>query len=177
MRLFIAINFDENVKNKRLRIQRGLMMGTTGGNFSHKENLHLTLAFLGEVAEKELTKLHGIIDGLKSQPFDITIGALDMFRGGDICYLDLSAPKELFDLQKGLTSALKASGFQTDKKKYTPHLTIAREVKFSTSFSLIKFNDSISPIHSCVSRVSLMKSERIKGKLTYTEIYGKDLTI
>ena len=49
MRLFIAINFDEETKQSIIAVQRRLREWGRG-NFSHPENLHLTLAFLGETA-------------------------------------------------------------------------------------------------------------------------------
>ena len=50
MRLFIAINFDPDTKEKLLDVQRRLK-ACASGNFTRPENLHLTVAFLGEVGE------------------------------------------------------------------------------------------------------------------------------
>ncbi len=48
MRLFIAINFDNEIK-KKFTLAQDRLKQFTKGNFSHTENIHLTLVFLGEV--------------------------------------------------------------------------------------------------------------------------------
>jgi len=47
MRLFIAINFNEKIKDRLCEMQGQLKAQTYAGNFSRRENLHLTLVFLG----------------------------------------------------------------------------------------------------------------------------------
>jgi len=48
MRLFIAINFPDEIKATIAKIRDGLKEKAFRGNFSSDENLHLTLVFLGE---------------------------------------------------------------------------------------------------------------------------------
>jgi len=48
MRLFIAQNFTPETKSRLLTLRDDLRAQSTRGNFSLPENLHLTLAFLGE---------------------------------------------------------------------------------------------------------------------------------
>lgn len=48
MRLFIAINFDKNFKDGLINIREELRNQSVFGNFTLDENLHLTLAFIGE---------------------------------------------------------------------------------------------------------------------------------
>ncbi len=48
MRLFIAINFDDNTVNSLISLQEKLKASGAQGRFTRSENLHLTLAFIGE---------------------------------------------------------------------------------------------------------------------------------
>ena len=48
MRLFIAILFEENIINALTHFQDNLKAKGVKGNFSRRENLHITLAFIGE---------------------------------------------------------------------------------------------------------------------------------
>jgi nitroreductase len=54
MRLFIAINFNTDTRNRLIALQEELRTKSQSGNFSRDENLHLTLAFIGEVSPNKL---------------------------------------------------------------------------------------------------------------------------
>ena len=63
MRLFIAINFNDDTHNRLIALRDELRSRSERGNFSLPENLHLTLAFIGEVSPKKIEK----IDLMKSE--------------------------------------------------------------------------------------------------------------
>ena len=91
--------------------------------------------------------------------------------GGDIYWLGVEKKSELYSLADNLKQGLKDNGFSIDDKPFKPHLTLGREVILNRDPKSLTM-----PELSChVSRISLMKSERIRGVLTYTEIYGKEL--
>ena len=48
MRLFIAINFNENMKYALLKMQNELKKSGVKGSFTREENLHMTMVFIGE---------------------------------------------------------------------------------------------------------------------------------
>ena len=48
MRLFTAILLDREIKNTLIRAQKELMTLGVTGNYTTEDNLHLTLAFIGE---------------------------------------------------------------------------------------------------------------------------------
>lgn len=62
-----------------------------------------------------------------------------------------------------------------ENRRFQPHLTLAREVRVPASFDREAFSSSVSPTEMEVRVVSLMKSERIRGVLTYTEIFRGSL--
>ena len=69
MRLFIAINFDPETKRKLLEVQHRLReLGK--GNFSREDNLHLTLAFIGEVPMERLEDVKAAMDQVKFPPVE-----------------------------------------------------------------------------------------------------------
>jgi 2'-5' RNA ligase len=175
IRLFIAINFNEEVIDKIFRIQSKLKRYAVKGNFTRKENFHLTLVFIGET--DNLAAVKGVMDRISADPFTITIAGLGKFkrRGGDIYWLGIDRTKELTDLYSQISSELYSLGFDIEKREYKPHLTLGREVILQRNFDEKTFSEKLSPISMEVSRISLMKSERINGKLTYTEIYYKQL--
>ena len=54
MRLFIAIQLDERVKNALEHMQTALRKQRVAGNYTRAENLHLTLAFIGEYTDRSV---------------------------------------------------------------------------------------------------------------------------
>lgn len=105
------------------------------------------------------------------------LGGLGVFRrpGGDILWLGVKRNEKLNQLYFQMTGILAEKGFQLETREYRPHLTMGREVVFPAGFSGENFNRNFSGIRSEVTAVSLMKSERIAGRLTYSELYRKAL--
>ena len=56
MRTFIAIRFDEAIKEKITEVQDKLRDAAEKGHFTDRDNLHLTLIFLGEVSPNDIMK-------------------------------------------------------------------------------------------------------------------------
>ena len=130
MRLFIAINFDDEVKRKLVEMQNRLRKCALRGNFTSYNNLHLTLVFLGEVSDN-LELLHKAMNNVTVSPFSITISGDGRFKRdrGDIWWAGVEENGSLNLLQSQLSKALLDTGFPVEERKYTPHLTLAREVQ------------------------------------------------
>ena len=62
MRLFIAINFNNETRSRLLALCDELRANSRGGNFTSMENLHLTLVFIGEVSPKKVDKIKAILE-------------------------------------------------------------------------------------------------------------------
>lgn len=175
MRLFIAINFDDRVKGVLKSAQAGLRRHSLSGNFTKEENLHLTLVFLGETSTDRLAQIRGVMDGVAVSPFTVDIRGVGRFRRdrGDIWWMGVEKSGELLELHSMLSGGLARCGFSLRDQKFTPHLTLAREVSMEDENA--RFSDDIPGVSFEVSRISLMKSERISGRLKYTPVYEKYL--
>ena len=87
LRLFIAVNFSENALKSRLAARERLRELTGGrGGFTQDTNLHLTLAFLGEVAEARVPSAAEAMSAAGGRPLTLVIDRAGRFRrdGGDI---------------------------------------------------------------------------------------------
>lgn len=169
MRLFIAINFNTETRSRLIALRDELRARSEQGKFSTQENLHLTLAFLGECDAKQTTSVKAAMDAVGFGLLPVNIERVGRFKrdGGDIWWAGISESKTLLDLQRSLTNELIASGFTLEKRKYSPHITLGREVVTDASPQILEgFEETIS-------KIELMKSERICGKLIYTPIYEK----
>ena len=170
MRLFIAINFAEETKARLLALRDALRAQSARGNFSLPENLHLTLVFLGECDARQCTAAQKAMAAVAFAPMEIAINHVGRFRrdGGDIWWTGVREIPALMALQQDLTERLLAAGFALERRKYSPHITLGREVVTDAA------PWKPEPFGETISRIDLMKSERIQGKLTYTAIYAKE---
>ena len=172
MRLFIAVNFPDEVKKTILDVQEQLCLQTVRGSFTRPENLHLTLAFLGETPEEKLPCLFKIMEKIQPSPFEVIFNYTGYFShshkelwwiGADKCSPGISM---LDSIHAQLLTELPDAGFSVDKRPYNAHITLGREIKHSSPITL-----ECPEIKVAVHNVSLMKSERIRGILTYTELF------
>nr|WP_295682234.1 RNA 2',3'-cyclic phosphodiesterase [uncultured Lachnoclostridium sp.] len=177
MRIFIAINLTEELKVKLYEQITELKQQSVKGNFTRKENLHLTLAFLGEVGENQLKKLNNVIEQFEFSKFTIEFSNMSSFRNGDefLPWIGIVANANLHQLHDQLIKELKAAGFTPDDKEFTPHITLGRKVILKSN-SERNINGRLIGKEMMVSTISIMKSDRSSGILTYTEIYRRNLS-
>ncbi|MGN1346687.1 MAG: RNA 2',3'-cyclic phosphodiesterase [Eubacteriales bacterium] len=166
MRLFIAVNFDESFKKALLRYQAELKQYAdpyARVNWTAPANLHLTLAFIGEYNAPE--KVRVALEEVPFAPFSIQTGRCGNF--GALWWVGLDGGDEAVVLANRIRESLKNAGIPFDSKPVKPHITLAREFYPSYPPRVRTILEKTTVTH-----ISLMKSERIAGKLTYTELYN-----
>lgn len=175
MRLFIAINFPDALKDNLAALATAVKTGASRGHFTERDQFHLTLAFIGESAA--VTELKGILDALPRHAFSLTVGGAGSFRraSGELLWLGISPSPELSALEKALSTALRGGGFPVEERPFRPHVTLCRSFVPRHGFDAKTLLSLFPPATLRVHRVSLMQSERKKGKLVYTELYGAEL--
>lgn len=163
MRLFAAVNFTDEFKKSILDYQNGLKNLCAGKkvNWTSPENLHMTLAFIGEYREPERVK--SALDGVQFQLFEIKTTGSGNF--GALRWVGIS--ENSVKLAEKVRSALDGAKIPYDTKPFKPHVTVAREILIEKGARLPKVKEA----SMTVGRISLMKSERINGRIVYTEIY------
>jgi len=180
MRLFVAINFDDTVRKQLLEIQAQLRSQSTRGNFTRPENLHLTLAFLGETPEGKAASLLQIIEDVQAPPeaaheaapFEVSFNHTGCFSHShkELWWVGVdencSGLNRLKAIHNRLIKRLLEASFSVDSRSFNPHITLGREIKHSEKIVLNCNNE----VKVKVDRLSLMKSEHIGGILTYTEL-------
>lgn len=171
MRLFISVNFDAQTVGHMLDVQKRLRAAGKG-NFTRPENLHLTLVFLGEVAPDRVKTIRRVMDGLDVPVLRLCFDRVGRFRrdGGDIWWIGLAENQELLRLQRQLGRRLTEAGFALESRGFSPHITLARQMRLETGPDCRAVLGE--PFSARTESVSLMLSERVGGRLTYTEQYS-----
>lgn len=167
MRLFIAIVFPDDVVDRLSRLRDAIHDEAESGTFVSRENLHLTLEFLGECRSRECRLAKEAMEAVHASPFSIVLDRTGFFQrpDGDIWWVGAGKSRELQDLHAALSSALSERGFMTERKKFRPHVTLGRRVV--TRFCA----GSIEAIRVSVASMTLMLSERGDKGMIYTPLH------
>ncbi len=168
MRVFYAVTFQEKTKDTLKEIKDIVKKNSKKGRFADYKNYHITLEFIGDVDDEKLKKLKDLLKELKTFPKVLNFDKIGNFNrpGGDIVWLGIEDNPNLNKLNEELKNLLESKGFDTDKRKFTPHLTIGRKVEMETSYESIHLH----AINAKVESIALMESKRVKGKLVYEPI-------
>jgi 2'-5' RNA ligase len=130
------------------------------------ESIHLTLAFLGEVAEAALPSLEAIGAAMPRGTFVMQLAQCGAFGGARVAWVaPAETPPELVNLESQLRTALAAGGFRTEDRPFAPHLTIARRCGRALPHA-------ITPIAWNVDQLSLLASSLEPGGARYREVAG-----
>jgi 2'-5' RNA ligase len=129
-RLFIAIDFSENVINKI----EGILHGLPGAKWNTTEQIHLTLQFLGDIEYNQKLDIIDALKAVKFNSFPIILSGIGVFppRGpAKILWVGTMDNPELRNLKKKIDYTISEIGIKPEKRKYSPHVTIARLRKIS----------------------------------------------
>jgi len=129
VRLFIALKTDLN-KDKIFSYEKNLMRTFPDVKWVEKENLHLTLKFLGETSEETKNEVIAKLSGIakKSSPFRFYysgIGAFPALTRARVIFIGVSKGDTIVSLMKTIDASFANLGFKREKS-YIPHLTLGR---------------------------------------------------
>ena len=163
MRLFIAIQLNEEMQNMLCDIQDTYRRMAVRGNYTPPENLHLTLAFIGEYDSPE--EVLEALETVSFQPFRISLDRTGCF--GDLHWAGIADSPQLESLVKQIRHALADAGIPFDKKRFRAHITFLRKAMFPRG-GKIPF-PGIEPASMRVEEIALMCSTRGKHGMIYTK--------
>lgn len=168
MRLFIAIQFDNNTVHNIYNAVNTLKSHSINGRFVHKEHIHLTLEFLGDVKDDRLDDLLSLISQISFDPFEILINGLGVFntRHGDIYWLGVKENDALLKLYNDIHNKLKKMNVEVEERTFTPHITLGRNVVIKDRPEEL---DNINILYR-IERVALFKSYNKENRLVHEVI-------
>ena len=133
MRTFVAIELDEECRRRLARAQEELRRGCGGVRWVHREGLHLTLKFIGELAEIDIPSAVSAISSAASQAslFRMTVEGISGFppKGRPrIIFARIEEPRGvLLALAEAVDHGLcEALGIAREKRSFKSHVTLGR---------------------------------------------------
>lgn len=124
MRCFLALPIPEPLLPPLIAVQEAVPVGRA----VPEENLHLTLAFLGDRPEAELRELHFALEDRALPAVTLALAGLASFGGRRIKLLaaEVSKTPELVALQREALRAVTAAGMALPRERFRPHVTLLR---------------------------------------------------
>jgi RNA 2',3'-cyclic 3'-phosphodiesterase len=161
-RLFFALWPDEAAATKLARLA-GELSRHCGGKAVPAGKIHLTLAFLGSVADERVADLLAV--RIDSPAFAMRLDCTGAFRKVGVAWAGVgSPPRELVTLQSALMKELAGLDFALEERAYVPHMTLARKVRGAPALA------PIEPIEWRAREVALVRSDTGTGR--YTRLNG-----
>ena len=164
-RLFFALWPDASAR-AALRTLANDVAARRGGRAPREDNLHVTLAFLGDVNADRIAGLEAIGATCASAcaPFPVTLVALGGASHGIAWLAPRSVPPSLAALHVALTGALEREGFPVERRRYRPHVTLARHCTLPVR------RHALAPVTWRVERLSLVASTPSPQGSIYNDI-------
>lgn len=132
MRLFVALDLPHQVKDELARAVETLQEVLPGARWVPRENLHLTLAFLGEVPDERLRAISSAVGEAAGGLVDFSthlegIGGFPSARRARVVWAGLADPAGgIAGMAEVVASALEPLGFVREERALTAHVTLAR---------------------------------------------------
>ena len=161
MRLFIAITLSKEMKNALIAYMHQLKKQGVEGRYVPAQNLHMTLAFIGEYGDPD--KVKRVIEQVPMSHFRLTLS--EQGRFGNLLWAGVKGNQKLKTYVKELRTALQQNEIPFDHDHFVPHITLVRK-----SSAEKPYQAKLPRVEMVVEKVSLMKSEMRDGKVIYREL-------
>lgn len=172
MRIFIGIQLNEEVKHSLAIFQGHIKSASIKGNFSRKENFHLTICFIGEVEEGKLVHLEEQLRKTLSDcsSFRIESGNPGVFekKSGMIAWVGIKENFKLEEIYKKTKQAIAAAKFPVEERDYIPHITMGRKIRFAENAK--DWTNNMPTFSEMIDAITIFQSHQVNGLLTYTPL-------
>ena len=124
IRLFTALIVPDDLKKTIANLPQQKIEGA----WTHPDDLHITIRFLGDVPVYRLESIQEVLSRVRRPPFNLCVRGLNVFenRRQAILYADVESTRKLTTLCADMTDRLTPLGFDFGTRPFVPHMTLAR---------------------------------------------------
>lgn len=109
-----------------------------GGRAIAARNVHLTLAFLGNIDRARMQQLDALAAGITGSQYELVIDRVEYWRHNRILWAGVQrCPDSVQALVANLCTALRGIGFKLDDRPYAPHITLLRNARRAPAQSAV----------------------------------------
>lgn len=156
-RLFFALWPDAPIQDAFALASKQLQKHC-GGYRTRRENIHLTLAFLGETEHTRIPAIVDFAQTLRLQQFNLSFTRLGWWQSNQVAWAAPdTTPRALSELVKQLRLGLMELGFKFDERRYFPHVSLLRKARCTADS--IATAPILWPLHSFALVRSTQRSD------------------
>ena len=129
MRIFVALDIDDNIRDRISRFMDGLRGFAPDARWVRPESLHVTLKFVGEKPSEFVERVKEALLSVHAEAIDISFRGYGFFPGpkaARVFWIGIEAGPQLATLAKAVDDASFALGIPKEEHAFSPHLTLAR---------------------------------------------------
>ena len=124
LRCFVAVELPKSMRDEIGRIEEGLRM--PGLRLVKPDLCHITLKFLGDVPLQKIEKICETLRLVRVDPFNVVVRGMGAFPGRSIRVVWLGLEGDFSDLFCQIEDSLNDLGFERERRKFSPHVTLGR---------------------------------------------------
>ena len=165
MRLFAGLAIPPDLADDFARLQGGI----PDARWTARDNFHVTLSYIGEVSEDAVEDVDEALASVFAPAFNLQIAGMDSFSQGNdpkVIWFGLAPNIALLGLKNKVDAALERYGLPFEKRKYIPHVTLARFRQLPDTQKTVDFMQA----HASIETDPFPVDEFI----LYNSISGKD---
>ena len=161
VRAFVALELSDEIRLCLSEAQEVLKRCSAHMTWVEPKNIHITMKFLGEVADTKIPELKTALTSIAFKPFSITAGAITVNnpRRPFTVWCGIEDGGRGSDLQHLVEDSISPLGFTRENRQFTPHATVARVKRFDPSLMEVLKSLSNRTYGTCmVNGMKLKKS-------------------
>jgi 2'-5' RNA ligase len=188
MRVFIALDIDDGIRERIQRFVEGVSGFASEARWVRSESMHVTLKFIGEQPAESVDEIKHAVAAVKGESFEIGFRRFGFFptaKSARVFWVGIEAGPQLANLAIAVDRATSGLGIPKEDHPYSPHLTLARGGRTATpnrqnedhpNRGLQKLQEKLAAIPSpefgtmTVREFFLYQSHLERGGAQYTKI-------
>lgn len=180
MRLFVAVNLPPELREAVWAAAEPARRGTPPVRWVGPDGIHVTLKFLGEVAEERTDAVRAALDrsaaGLR--PFELMMEGAGVFPGPSrprVFWVGIAAEPQLELLQHAVEREVAPLGFPTEGRPFRPHVTVGRAERSAAAADLRRAAERLTAVtiggSAWIETVDLMHSSLSPRGASYAVVH------
>jgi RNA 2',3'-cyclic 3'-phosphodiesterase len=189
MRIFIALDIDENIRAQIRRFMEGVREFAPDARWVRPESLHVTLKFVGEKPSQAVDQIKDALAGVRSESLQLgfrTYGFFPTARSARVFWIGIESGPLLATLARKIDDITNASGIPKEEHTFSPHLTLARaggrsgapgwrkDDAANKNFAVLQQKLSVMPVPEFGSMTAreffLYESKLMRGGSVYSKV-------